>query len=384
MAQRRALGTKVELPNGRILARVSKGTRMDGTRRTMSRTVDTDEEAELAIAEMAVRMGASPLAGERVTLGWYFRALFVPGREGTVTRAMMRQYDSVWRCHIAPALGTAPMESITHAAVQAMLYEKTRPTAEKCVRVLRAVMNQARMDGVTDNRVMDDRFRMPRGTRRPGPVWGVPEVSRALPVIRRTPLARLWCVMVGGGAGREEAYALFERDLSYAPVTRSGADGPEEGWVVTAVVDDAVTPEDGRKEPKNDRRYRTLVIPDPFATVLRETMPESPDDPICPVAVSSVPETWRRMWEPRRDGREPGPGSWRGAMLPTGVPFVPISRMRATHETIMQQMGVQDTLNAALHGRSNVQTGYRHYLSPGDPSALAAASALQTAFSDAG
>ena len=43
---------------------------------------------------------------------------------------------------------------------------------------------------------------------------------------------------------------------------------------------------------------------------------------------------------------------------------------------LMQQAGVQDTLNAALHGRSNVQTGYRHYLVPGDASAARAAEAV--------
>ena len=377
---RRKIGNKTVLPDGRILVRVSRGTSLAGTQRTLSRVVDTDDEAERTIAELAVRLGASPLAGERATLGWYFPALFLPGRRGTVTNAMMRQYESVWRCHVAPAFARVPMADITHAAVQAWLYTKTRPTAEKCVRVLRAVMGQARMDGCTDNRVMEDRYRMPAGTRRPGPVWGADEVARALPVVRRTDLGRLWAVMVGGGAGREEAYALYERDLAYTPVTRMGPDGPEEGWVATAVVDDAVTPDDGRKPPKNDRRYRTLVIPDPFATLLHDTRAEDPDAPICQMAVSSVPQAWRRLWEPRRDGREPGPGSWRGAMLETGVPFVPINRMRATHETLMQQAGVQDTLNAALHGRSNVQTGYRHYLAPGSPSAAAAAEALGRAF----
>lgn len=38
--------------------------------------------------------------------------------------------------------------------------------------------------------------------------------------------------------------------------------------------------------------------------------------------------------------------------------------MRAVHETMLQDAGVLDTLNARLHGRTNVQTGYRHYLKP--------------------
>lgn len=30
----------------------------------------------------------------------------------------------------------------------------------------------------------------------------------------------------------------------------------------------------------------------------------------------------------------------------------------------MQKSGTLDTLNAAMHGRTNVQTGYKHYLRP--------------------
>lgn len=364
------------LPNGRILARVERGRRTDGSRRSMSVVVDTEQEAELAIARMASEMGLRPHAGDKVRLDWYFEAVFVPGREGVITKATMRQYRSVWSTHIGPELGHMFLEEIGHADVQMLVSSKTRPTAEKCVRVLRAIMTQARLDGMTDSRVMEDRYRIPRGPRRPGPVWGVGEVARALPIIRRTPLARLWCVMVGGGAGREEAAALFERDLEYTRVSRMGPDGLEDGWVVTCVVDDVVTPEDGRKEPKNDRRYRTLVIADPFATVLWETRSDDPDEPICDLYVGGIPRAWKAMWEPRKVSTDGNGRYYRGVMEGSGVPFVPINRMRATHETIMQQQGVQDTLNAALHGRSNVLTGYRNYLNPRDEALSAAANAV--------
>lgn len=377
MARKRRLGSVTVLPNGRVLARVQSGRRIDGSPRTMSRVVDTEAEAEVAIAQMAAEMGRDPHAGERVLLSWYFEALFVPGREGNVTRAMMRQYRGVWRNHIEPTFGSWYIEDIDHAAVQAWVYDSpTRQTAEKRVRILRAILNQARMDGVTSSRVMEDRYRLPRGTTRPGPVWSADEVARALPVIRRTPLARLWCVMVGGGAGREEAAALYERDLTYTPVTRMGPDGPEEGWAVTCQVSEVVTPEDGRKEPKNDRRYRCLYIEDPFATVLWQTRGDDPDEPICPIYVGGIPRAWNAMWEPRKVGTDGNGRYYRGCMLGTGVPRIPPNRMRATHESLMQQAGVQDTLNAALHGRSNVQTGYRHYLVPGDASAARAAEAV--------
>ena len=82
------------------------------------------------------------------------------------------------------------------------------------------------------------------------------------------------------------------------------------------------------------------------------------------------------MWEPRGVGTDGNGCYYRGCMLGTGVPRIPPNRMRATHESLMQQAGMQDTLNAALHGRSNVQTGYRHNLVPGDASAARAAEAV--------
>ena len=91
---------------------------------------------------------------------------------------MVRQYESVWRCHVAPAFARVPMADVLHAAVQAWLHTKTRPTAEKCVRVLRAVMGQAHIDGCTDNRVMEDR--LPHARRDPpAPApCGAPRTSR--------------------------------------------------------------------------------------------------------------------------------------------------------------------------------------------------------------
>ena len=72
MARKRRLGSVTVLPNGRVLARVQSGRRIDGSPRTMSRVVDTEAEAEVAIAQMAAEMGRDPHAGERVLLSWYF------------------------------------------------------------------------------------------------------------------------------------------------------------------------------------------------------------------------------------------------------------------------------------------------------------------------
>lgn len=42
------------------------------------------------------------------------------------------------------------------------------------------------------------------------------------------------------------------------------------------------------------------------------------------------------------------------------IPYIPLSRMRATHASMMQAAGVIDSLNAAAHGHSQ-KVSYKHY-----------------------
>ena len=357
---RRAVGS-ITKRGDRWRARVEASGALLGGKRYLSETCDTRQEAEAAVARMSALLQSSPRAGDPVTLAWYWENMFKPSRDG-LTNATKARYMSCWRNHIAPAFGARPINSIRHAEVQRWLYGMTRGTAQHCLATLRAILRQAYADEVIDREPMRGTFRLPGAQPAPLPVWTADEVARAMPVLARTPLYRLWLVMVGGGCRREEAYALFERDLSYE--VSEAPDGSRR-VMASATVDDAVTPEDGRKAPKNPHSYRVVAIAEPFASELMRTAPDDPGAPLCAYSLANVGRKWPEMWKPRAEGRWYPETSCRGIMLPTGVPYVPLSRMRATHETLAQLAGVPDTLNAAMHGRSNVQTGYRHYLVPG-------------------
>lgn len=346
-----------KLPSGAYRVRVRAAGGFGGGGRTMSSTHRTLTEARKARAALLARIGAEPMAGDRLTLRWYFGEMFLPGRS-SLANVTLSKYRSIWRTHIEPAFGSRPISSIKSSEVQRWLYTKPRGTASKCVSTLRAIMRQAYADEVIDREPLRGTLRLPGQAPAPLPVWSAEDVAAAMPVLRGTPLYRLWLVMVGGGAGREEAYALYERDLAY---TRDGGGT----LTVTATVDDAVTPEDGRKAPKNPHRYRVIAIAEPFASELLATRAESPDEPLCRYSVGNLPRKWAEMWRERKPGVKYPSTSCVGIMLDAGVPFVQLGRMRATHETLAQLAGVPDTLNAAMHGRSNVNTGYRHYLVPG-------------------
>ena len=64
------------------------------------------------------------------------------------------------------------------------------------------------------------------------------------------------------------------------------------------------------------------------------------------------------MFEPVTSKHAKTKGRWKGRLV--GLPYVPLNRMRATHETYMQQAGVLDSVNAAAHGHSE-KVSYRHY-----------------------
>lgn len=79
-----------------------------------------------------------------------------------------------------------------------------------------------------------------------------------------------------------------------------------------------------------------------------------PDALVCPLGAGNMARTWRRLWG---EGRPLA-----------SLPYLPLSRMRATHETMMQAAGVPDSVNAAAHGHS-VAVAYGHYMRPDSASA---------------
>lgn len=302
----------------------------------------------------------------------------MPGRKGKLTKATMDGYKTHYRVHISPVLGYRDMATIRHAEIQALVNGKTRSTAEHIVKTLRAIMRDAWLNEFLDVEPMRRPVELPPQNEQRG-VWSAEQVARAMDAIKGTPLETLWLLMVGAGLRREEAYALYWRDITFEKVTTIAGDA---AYHCTAVIDDAVTLADGRKDVKTAFSRRVAVVSEPFASRLH-ALKEAQDEPICKLSLSRVSRAWRAMWEepPKRKDGTPyqfnDPKYYKGRMLAAGLPYIQMSRMRATHETIMQAVGISDTLNARLHGRSDAsKVGYRHYLAPDVDAFGAAASAM--------
>ena len=367
--------------SGKYQARVTRGLKRDGMPRTMTGTFETEAEADAARMRFYALLGADPNAGDEMTLGEYYESFFVPDRSGRLTRATMNRYATEWKLRIEPMFGHRAMSSIKHVEIQNAVNCMTYHTARQFVATLRAIMRSAWDDGYLSDEPMRHRVRYPKKKTRQRGVWDAATVARALPVMEGVPIEALWLLMTGMGLRREEAYALYGRDLVFSHI--AGIDGTEV-CVCSAEIREAVTIEDGRKPTKTEFSERFAVMADPFASRL-EALGITDDEPVCPVTLSHVGKVWDRLWEPREVSTDGNGKYYKGRMLAAGIPKVQMSRMRATHETIMQQQGIADTLNARIHGRSEKSgVGYTNYLNPQGETMVGAAVLMGAAVRDAG
>ena len=363
---RSKLGSWREVRPGVWEVRVSKGLRKDGKQRTKYATVKgTESDAIAEVVRLADEMGRCLTTGDPMTLDTYFWGYFVPLKESTTTKANSNTYKCHYRAHIARHFGQWALSDIDNVDIQHWINGLPPQSAPNYVRTLRAILNQAHFDHLKDDAPMGSEYhyKMPRGKRnRPLPVWGAFEVSQALQRLRGEQLFPLFLVMTGCGLSRSEALALDWEDIAWSRVLMF--DGHEH-WTATVTVKAAYTAEDGMKDPKNDRRYRTVPMQPPFSDALHDEMGAGP---ICQskrhtkdgwkltgkrMTPSYVPKRWKDLFQ---DG---GPLH--------GLPFVELNRMRATYATMMQRAGIDRTIINAMQGRTdNSPVLYTNYLNPGN------------------
>lgn len=368
------------LPSGRWLARVTVGVRVDGSPRSVSKTLDTEAEAEAWVAAKSVEMGAKPDLGAGVTVsalcGMYERV-----RMPELARTTQSAYRGRIRA-ICDVVGDRDVSSLSHGDVQRMLAEMRPSVAQKTATVLSAVLTFGVRAGVLSENVM---LKAPMSYGSPSPfaapdddvwdddpfaaiesrrdVWDARTVIRCMGMIRGLALEPVWLACVGGGLRVEEAIALRPRDMRR--IVGSFDEWGHEVWVTQVAVHHATTREEVRKATKNARSVRIVPVMEPFGERLWELAQGTPkSEPVCRISAARQNKAWRNYFE------EP-PEEWPKRMSEErrcmgrlhGLPYLPLSRMRATHATLMQEAGTLDSINAAIHGHTEV-VERRHYLSP--------------------
>jgi hypothetical protein len=393
--KRRHIGSVRQLPNGRWLARISRGTRADGKRRSPSKVFDTKQEAESWLQAMAVQLDERPDLGAGVTLQqlWeLYKKLRLPELAKT-TQVTYKQRMA----HVLEVMGDADISTITHSQAQRMYDTMTPSVAKRTNTVLGAVLTFAVRRGLLDTSPLykapfrygetgrfaapdsdvwdDDPFAAIEGVR---DVWDARTAILCMDRIRGLVLEPIYLACVGAGLRVEEAFALRKMDVrrivaGYDEVPMEREDGTVSVELVPAMVTQlavhhATTREESRKATKTVNGSGIVPMLEPFGERLWEIVSELPsrDSPICKLSAARQNKTWRgyfaappKQWHNRMSDERKVQGRLHDPMLP----YIPLSRMRATHTTIVQQAGVLDSINQSMH-RNTGAVQQRHYMRP--------------------
>lgn len=365
---RKKVGTVRQLPSGIWEVRVAHGTRMDGKTRILRDMCETEAQARARAYELAMELGRDVNLGAGRTLNdiWeLYKQDMSKKLAGTTFDAYRWHMESV----ILPVLGDCDVSMITHADIQSMLSGCKRGVAAKARTTLSSVLTWAvRHELLSENVMRRASFELPEnedtvdfdsdpfaaieGSR---DVWSANNVIRCFKLIRGLPLEPVWLACVGGGLRVEEALALRKMD-----VRRVGIQGRK---VVQVAVHAATTKVESRRATKTRQSVRIVAIMEPFGSRFWELVERIEDEKtqICSVSAANQNKRWRSYFEEPMDYHKRMSESRKVRGRLHDLPYLPLSRMRATHETMMQEAGVLDSLNAAAHGHTE-SVSRRHYM----------------------
>ena len=373
---RKRVGNVSQTPSGSWRARVSNGVTATGKRRWATATFRTKSEAEDWIVRKSVEMGARPDLGAGVTLRQLW-GLYEKGKGPKLSKKTLSAYRSQMRTWLA-IMGDTDISAIDCAGIQRALTTMTHANALHSKRVLSSVLTYAVGVGLlAKNPMHGHKFDLPEDVPQEidwdtdpfgaiedeRTVWGLDAVLKCFELIRGLPLEPAWLACVGAGLRVEEALALRRVD-----VRRVEIGGVE---VTQLAVHHASTAMERRKATKTKQSVRVVAMLEPFGERYWELARRvKGTDEICKLSPARQNKAWRNYFdEPCGSKHTPKSTTTRGALRELDddgnpvLPYLPLARMRNTHATLMQQAGVLDSINAAMHGHTE-QVARRHYLRP--------------------
>lgn len=360
-------------------ARITIGTKADGTRRDVTQSFATKGEAEQWLLEKSVEMGKRPDLSAGVTLNAVWK-LYQEHESERLAKKTMSVYRSQMRTWLAP-IGDMDVSLIRPSHVQRVLDTLTHENALHAKRVLSAVLSFAvRVELLASNPLHGQKFNIPENEvdeqdydddpfaaiEDKRIVWDMDTVLKCYDLIRGLPLEPAWLVCVGAGLRVEEAMAL--RPVDVRRTTMAGVE------VTQLAVHHASTAVEKRKTTKTKGSVRIVTMLEPFGTRYWELVSAVDDrkSPVCKISAARQNKAWRGYFMPRSIAKHaPKATQYRGTL--EELPYVPLSKMRNTHATLMAEAGVLDSINAAMHGHSE-RIASKHYIKPDTTSATIAAS----------
>ena len=378
---KRRVGSVRRQPNGRYLARIQSGCKEDGAPRVVSKTFDTEKDADAWLLAKSIELDERPDLGAGITIKklWgAYKANRLPELAKTTQKAYTQRMEAVVR-----EMGERDVSDVTHGEIQ-LMFDRMRPSvAKRTCTALSAVLTYGVRHGVLRQSPM---YRAPFTFGDTSPfaepdadvwdadpfaaiesrrdVWDASTVVKCLGKIRGLALEPVWLCCVGAGLRVEEAFAL--RPMDVRRIVGSFDEYGREIWVTQLAIHHATTREERRKATKTTRSVGIVPMLEPFGERYWELVQEcaSRGETVCKLSAARQNKTWRAYFAepPERWHKRMGEERKVQGRL-HGLPYIPLSRMRATHTTLVQEAGVLDSINRSWH-RNTSEVQQRHYMRP--------------------
>lgn len=377
---RSELGSVREYRRGKYEARITCGTRVDGKPDVRYATFDSEKDAWDWIRAESVRL-RSKRAPRGITFAQLWK-VYEANRLPELAATTQKAYRQRARA-LVERFGGEDISSIRCEDFQSYLDTLTPSMAQKASTTMSAVLTYATKNGLLDENPLyrapkdfgessryasadddvwdDDPFAAIEDKR---DVWDVRTAIECMDRIRGLALEPVYLACVGAGLRVSEAFALRKMDVRR--IVGSFDELGEEIWVTQLAVHHATTRDESRKGTKNAHSVGIVPMLEPFGERFFELASACEDrhEAVCKLSAARQNKTWRAYFE------KP-PEEWHKRMSEDrkvrgrlyGLPYIPLSRMRATNTTICQENGVLDSINQYMH-RNTGAVQQRHYLRP--------------------
>lgn len=314
----------------------------DGRRKRPSATFyGTRDEAEV---ELALRYISENGVNDDTIYRQLWESVVDPSLDNLAVRTA-EGHRRIWRAELSDRIAGVRVRDTTRSLVEEILGEIESPWVQRsALQTWRKMFNMAGLDMASP---FDRSIRLKRAVPAMRPYLDASEVGWWLGLIRGMAWAPVLISEAGGGLRHEEACALDAEDVR--AVEHRGRT-----YAVIEICKALTAASCGRvlKSTKNDFSGRTMVIGEPFATALLESVPES--GPLCPS---------------RRKG---GTGA-KAYMSPNDITaeyrelcgsskYVNPGKLRGSWRTMHGEAGSPSDLVRKAMGHAGGETDERHYL----------------------
>lgn len=317
----------------------------------------TKAEAERRRAEL--RLEYEDCVGASLKVDTFWRKTYWPECR-SLAESTKAEYERVYVRTIKPKWGTREMRSIRAAEVQewfdVMTYGKARSTRA----IMRAMFNRASDLELIDRNVMSKRFKLPSARAKGGrteEVYTAAELDEIFEECSGEVWEPAYILAAFGSASREEAMSPMLDEIWFAGYGDED-DRVEEFAVVP--IKRGVQRLGGEvkviEKTKNEYRERSLVVPPPYSTRLKELVVEK----------NAAGDTWLVDdgfgWPIDPDVMATCYKRW---FLRSSHRYIPFSNLRNSYSTMMHAKDIDLWMVSKLMGHSKPDTSYTHYDRPG-------------------